>query len=232
MSAGRAKRTIRRVARSLDSARFRLFSRGRHETDCTERVLGAKIAVGPGILNPALFRTGPLLARAVLDVAGRGTGVLDMGAGSGVVAVVAAMHGARAVAVDLNPDAVATVVCSASLNDVAVDARCGDLFEPIRADERFDVIAFNPPFFEGAARPDLSDGLNLAMFDAPGLPILSRFLVAARDHLSPDGCILIAGSTEGALDQMRALYAEHGYRWHTVHQRERLSERLSVDRLA
>ncbi len=62
-----------------------------------------------------------------LDLAGglRGRGVLDIGCGSGILAITAAARGAVATAVDLDPDAVAVTRANASANGVGVTAQVG-----------------------------------------------------------------------------------------------------------
>ena len=82
---------------------------------------------------------GLALARHVLDhpelVAGKR--VLDLGAGSGLVAIAALRAGARtAVASDVDPYAIEAIVVNAAANGVAVEARLADLtvLEPPEAD--------------------------------------------------------------------------------------------------
>lgn len=73
---------------------------------------------------------GLALARYVLDHPGtvRGKRVLDLGAGSGLVAIAAALAGARAVkAADVDPYAVTATGLNAAANGVAVEAILGDL---------------------------------------------------------------------------------------------------------
>ena len=71
---------------------------------------------------------------------------LDLGAGCGALAFLAARHSDRVVAVDRNPRAISITVFNAKINDLAnVEPRQGDLFEPVRG-ESFDLIASNPPF--------------------------------------------------------------------------------------
>lgn len=73
---------------------------------------------------------GLALARYVLDhpksVAGRR--VLDLGTGSGLVAIAAARAGAReAIAVDADPHALAALALNAAANGVSLDIRAGDV---------------------------------------------------------------------------------------------------------
>jgi methylase of polypeptide subunit release factors len=80
------------------------------------------------------------------------TTALDLCAGSGVQALLAAKHCERVVATDLNPRALRLARLSAALNEIDnVEWREGDLFEPVST-ERFDLVVANPPFVIAPAR--------------------------------------------------------------------------------
>src|SRR3712207_5033659 len=71
---------------------------------------------------------------------------LDLCTGSGILAITAAMRGAREVtAVDVSRRAVLTVRLNARLNGVRVRAVRGDLFEAV-GDQRFHEVGPNPPY--------------------------------------------------------------------------------------
>ncbi len=75
---------------------------------------------------------GTVLARYLLDNPhlARGKRVLDLGTGSGIVAIAAALSGAADVAaVDIDPNAVAAAGLNAGLNGVAISARCADILD-------------------------------------------------------------------------------------------------------
>jgi methylase of polypeptide subunit release factors len=77
---------------------------------------------------------------------------LDLGTGSGVHALLAAEHSARVIGTDLNPRALRLARLNAALNGVEnVEWRQGDLYAPVR-EERFGLIAANPPFVVSPAR--------------------------------------------------------------------------------
>jgi SAM-dependent methyltransferase len=71
--------------------------------------------------------------------------VLDVGTGAGIQALLAEDHARDVVATDRNPRAVALARLAAALGDVTVDAREGDLLEPV-AGELFDLVVSNPPY--------------------------------------------------------------------------------------
>jgi methylase of polypeptide subunit release factors len=71
---------------------------------------------------------------------------LDVAAGNGLHALLAAAHSDRVVAVDCNPRAVHFAAINAQLNGLAnVQVRQGDFFEPVRG-EKFDLVISNPPY--------------------------------------------------------------------------------------
>jgi release factor glutamine methyltransferase len=116
-----------------------------------------------------------------------GERVLEIGAGLGLAAVLAARAGARVVATDIVPTAVETIRANAVLNGVAVDARLGDAYAPV-AGERFDLIASNPPQMPtppGRARGDATAAADNGGLD--GWEVLDRIIAGAPDHLTAGG---------------------------------------------
>jgi predicted nicotinamide N-methyase len=103
---------------------------------------------------------GQALARYVLDhpdtVAGRR--VLDFASGSGLVALAAALAGARSVtASDLDPFAIEAVGLNAALNGVAIEARLADL---IGRDEGWDAVLAGDIFYERDTAAKVTEWLS------------------------------------------------------------------------
>ena len=86
------------------------------------------------------------LSLANVTVRRRVTRALDLGAGCGVHAFLAAPHCDYVAAVDRNPRATALASFNAQLNNLShVECLTGDLFSPVES-QRFDLIVSNPPF--------------------------------------------------------------------------------------
>ncbi|SDD57700.1 N5-glutamine methyltransferase family protein [Streptomyces prasinopilosus] len=85
---------------------------------------------------------------------------LDLGTGSGIQALHATRHATRVTATDVNPRALHIAALTLALSGVpAADLREGSLFEPVRADEKYDLIVSNPPFvISPGARLTYRDG--------------------------------------------------------------------------
>lgn len=77
-----------------------------------------------------------------------GEDVLDIGTGTGLHAILAANKAKRIVATDIAPAAVANARFNAQRLGVEskIDLRVGDLFQPLKQGEKFDVIYFNINF--------------------------------------------------------------------------------------
>ena len=133
---------------------YRFIGKDRYDDFRLERVHGLPFMVTPSVFNPKVPRTGEFFASQLGPSArDRDAEVLDMGTGSGVCAVFAALYARRVVAVDINPAAVRCAVINSLLNGLhdKIDVRHGDLFAPVHG-ERFDLVLFNPPFLRGAPR--------------------------------------------------------------------------------
>jgi release factor glutamine methyltransferase len=125
---------------------------------------------------------------------GPGSAVLDLGTGSGLLAVTAALTGARVVAVDVSRRALASVRLNARLNRVAVDGRRGDLFAAVLG-ERFDVIVSNPPYLPSVGDPPKRGAARAWDAGPTGRLFIDRICSQAHEHLSPGGVLLLLHSS-------------------------------------
>jgi len=172
--------------------------------DRTFDYLGTVVVVPPEVMP--ITPMSHLLGEAVVAEARPGQRVLDMGTGSGVNAVLAARQGARVVAVDINPRALEAATANAERNGVAdlVEVRFSDVFSDVLG--AFDLIVFDPPFRWFRPR----DLVETAMTDE-GYRTMTRFFRQARNHLSPDGRMLIFFGTSGDLGYLQRLAEEEGF---------------------
>jgi release factor glutamine methyltransferase len=161
-----------------------------------------RLVVPPGVFRPISDTW--LLADALdREPLSPGARVLDLCAGSGALAIRAALAGTREVtAVDLSRRAVLAIRLNAALNRVRVRALRGDLFAAV-AGERFDAIVSNPPYVPGAPPP--RRGLARAWEAGPdGRALLDRICARAAEHLRPGGVLMLVHSSLLGLDRTAA----------------------------
>lgn len=121
-----------------------------------------------------------------------GERLLELGAGLGVSAVLAAKAGARVTATDVVPEAVEAIRLNARLNGAEVDARLGDCYAPV-AGERFDVICSNPPQMPTPPGRDRADAVAAADNGGrDGWLMLDRVIAGARAHLRHGGRLVFS----------------------------------------
>jgi release factor glutamine methyltransferase len=161
----------------------------------------------PGVFQPPSdsYMLADFLRRERL---GPGVSVLDLGTGSGHLAVVAALAGASVVAVDVSRRALVSVRLNAALNGVRVTPLRGDLFGPV-AGRRFDVIVSNPPYLPHPSEALPRRGLARAIDAGPrGRAFLDRICAEVADHLTPRGVLLLVHSSVcGERDTLDALWS-------------------------
>ncbi|MEM2971614.1 MAG: class I SAM-dependent methyltransferase [Candidatus Bathyarchaeia archaeon] len=137
--------------------------------------------------------------------------VLDMGAGCGILGIIAAEKAAGVVAVDINPYAVHCAKENAKLNHVPNKMFFvhGDLFSPLKPTANFDLILFNAPYLP--VEHESNCRLERAWAGgATGRKVIDRFICEAPKHLKRNGRILLMQSTLCGVDETLKKFREKG----------------------
>lgn len=149
------------------------------------------LLVPPGVYQPRTD-TGLLVAALRREPMRRGGRLLDVGTGSGAVAV-AARRGVRVTAVDISRRAVATAWLNGLLHRRLIRARRGDLLDAVAGDQ-FDVVVSNPPYVPSPSVP--GPGRARAWDAGPdGRLWLDRICADAPAVLKPAGVLLLVHSS-------------------------------------
>jgi release factor glutamine methyltransferase len=144
---------------------------------------------------------------ATVFESGRPVRILDLGTGSGAIALALAseLPDADLTATDLSQAALQIAAENADRLQQKERVRFlhGDLFEPV-AGERFDLVVSNPPYVarrdEGKLPPELAHEPEMALFAGEdGLDVIRRLVAGAGAHLSPGGWLFIELSPEQAV---------------------------------
>ncbi|MBB3143197.1 peptide chain release factor N(5)-glutamine methyltransferase [Halomonas organivorans] len=161
------------------------------------------------------------LVEAALAVAGESGRLLDLGTGTGAVALAFASErpGWRVTGVDLRAEAVALARGNAAR--LAIDSArffVSDWFAAVEDNggERFELIVSNPPYIADddphLARGDVRFEPRSALVAADeGMADLRHLVVEALAYLTPDGWLMLEHGA-GQAAAVRAALSEAGYR--------------------
>jgi release factor glutamine methyltransferase len=125
--------------------------------------------------------------------------LLDVGVGSGVIAVSAKLENEAldVTAVDISPDALTVARQNADAFELDGQIRFmqSDLFSSLDKSEHFDIIASNPPYIADYEFPTLppevkADPITALLGGEKGLDIIKRLIREAPDHLTRPGYLL------------------------------------------
>jgi release factor glutamine methyltransferase len=131
---------------------------------------------------------------------------LDMGTGTGIIALLMAKKACWVLGVDVNPMAVELARENSEINNIAnVEFRLSDLFENVSG--KFDVITFNAPYLPG--EPD--EPIDLALVGGGrGREVLDRFIEEVPHYLKPGGVVQIVQSSITGIDETLKRLREAG----------------------
>lgn len=137
------------------------------------------------------------------------TSVLEIGTGSGCMAIATALAlpEVEIVAVDISSEALAVAKMNVDKYDLAhqVHLLHSDLFSQIPIEQTFDLILSNPPYVDAEDMASLPREYHHEPSSAlaagkDGLDIVHRILKEAAQHLNPGGVLMIeVGNSSGAL---------------------------------
>jgi release factor glutamine methyltransferase len=122
--------------------------------------------------------------------------VLEIGTGTGLIAISASKNSRRVIATDINKAAIKCALKNLVTNQsYNVELREGNLFEPVE-DEKFDVVLFNTPYLPTTEEEKLEGNLNPA-FDGglDGRDTIDAFIDGVRDVLKNEGRIQMVQSS-------------------------------------
>jgi release factor glutamine methyltransferase len=177
------------------------------------RVAGAagfRLNVRPTVFHPRFFISSERFAEFIdgLDLSGKS--VIDVGTGSGVLALAAARAGAASViAADINPNAAISAAENAHSNGLGDRVRgvACNLLAAFAPRPLFDVILSSPPKHAGEPR-DLADR---GWHAGPAYRDVAALFDQARERLKPGGRIYVMVSSDSDLDLFGVRIEQAGF---------------------
>ncbi|MEO2151546.1 MAG: HemK2/MTQ2 family protein methyltransferase [Thermococcus sp.] len=181
---------------------------------------GIRIELHPDVYEPA---EDTFLLAETLEVK-PGEIALDVGTGTGIIALLMARKAKRVLGVDVNPKAVELARKNALLNGIGnVEFRLSDLFENVSG--RFDVITFNAPYLPG----EPEEPIDLALVGGEtGREVIDRFIREVRDYLTENGRVYLVQSSITGIEETLNLFRRVGLEAEVVAKRHLFFEDIVV----
>lgn len=162
---------------------------------------GLPLRVNPAVLIPR--NSTEVLVEAVLEEmkprANEALRIVDVGTGSGAIAIALAHHlpHAQLTALDLSPEALEVAASNAALNIVAGRIRFleSDLLTAVSEEPAFDAVISNPPYIPSSDRDSLHPQIrdfepDVSLYGGlAGLDIYRRLIPQAKAALKPKGLL-------------------------------------------
>ncbi len=164
----------------------------------------------PGVF-PSTITSGTEVFSHLVGV-GTGASFCEVGCGSGVISVMAALRGgAHVTALDINPAAIENCRVNAERHQVSSQVTClqSDLFGAVPSASRFDTIFWNVPWGLPEPSYQYANDLERAVFD-PGYSLQRRYMTEGRAFLRPGGQHLLGTTDIGDTDLLHSIAAGAG----------------------
>lgn len=138
------------------------------------------------------------LRQAQNDVLSDPISILDIGTGSGCIAISLKKHlpKAKVTAIDISDDALQIARRNATRNNVEIDFQSKDILNIKDLDEKFDVIVSNPPYVRELEKQEIKNNVlknepHLALFvnDTDPLIFYDKIADLAKKHLTQTGVL-------------------------------------------
>ena len=138
--------------------------------------------------------------------------VLEIGTGSGIVAMYASRLTDNVTVTDINFDACELARENFEANNIEnIEILFGNLFEPVK-NRKFDVILFNTPYLPTEEGEVIDDTINYA-FDGGlnGRKVIDVFLNEVGNHLNDGGIVQMIQSSLSGNDETLTRFDELGF---------------------
>jgi release factor glutamine methyltransferase len=141
----------------------------------------------------------------------KGSEVLDVGTGCGLLGILAAEKAENVIEIDLNPYAIRCAKENAVLNKVRIKVTFiqASLLSALNKNARFDLILFNAPYLPSAENEadswigrSWAGGIN-------GRQVIDQFISKAPPYLKVNGRILLLQSTLTGVEETIRKFEDH-----------------------
>jgi len=187
------------------------------------RYHGIQLMVTPGVFHPGFFFSSRILADYISGLELKEKKLLDLGCGSGLVALSAAKKGAVVTATDISTRAVSCTRDNAVINRLSVEMKQTDLFDGLSG-RHFDVIAVNPPYYSKEPRTEADH----AWYAGQNYEYFLKFFTQLKEVFSETTSVFMILSEDCNLELIFSMARQENFGMHPVKEYKRAGEKLTL----
>lgn len=183
------------------------------------------LVVLPGVFHPGIFISTRTMVEWIETQALKGRSFLELGAGAGLVALVAARNGAVVTASDISEQAVRNLEENSRRTSLPITTVRSDLFDSLP--QRFEVIAINPPYYPYEPRNEAEK----AFFAGSERQYFTRLFPELRRRIGQGAEVYMVLSGDLDRKPIDAIAGLQALRLEEVHRKSFLGEAQVVHRI-
>ncbi|MFN8396237.1 MAG: methyltransferase, partial [Bacteroidia bacterium] len=184
------------------------------------RMRGLRLTIPAGVFPPHFLLSTSFMMDVMKDQRIEGNTLLEMGAGSGALALMMARQGAKVTAVDISATAVSAINENARRNALPLEVLESDLFSALPG-RVFDWILVNPPYYPANPKTEAEH----AWFCGPEFEYFHRFYSELGNHVHGGSRVWMVLSEDCDLQKLEAIALQHGWAMASIFNRTKWFER-------
>lgn len=177
------------------------------------------LRIPSAVFHPGFFSSTKLLLKYIERLHLVNKNFLELGAGSGLISMVASKKGAYVTATDINPVAIHYLQVNADHNQASFQILHSDLFENIPA-RQFDFIAINPPYYK--KKP--VSAIDHAWYCGERGEYFSKLFQSLAPYIHPDSMVLMVLCSGCDIQMIKSFAFDNGFVLKCVHMKRNMVE--------
>jgi release factor glutamine methyltransferase len=166
------------------------------------------VKVLPGVFHPGLFFSTKMLLNFIDTLNLESKTFLELGAGTGIISMLAAKKRAAVYASDISTKAVENIKINAAKNKVQIKIFASDLFKNI-PDMQFDYIIINPPYYNR----DPKEEKEYAWFCGSNFEYFKSLFKSLSNFMSNSSIVFMILSEVCDIHKIQSLGIENEFAW-------------------
>ena len=167
---------------------------------------GTTVVVFPGVFHPGFFFSTKLLLNYIENIELHKKYVLELGAGTGLISIVAANKGGYVTATDISLTAVYNIEKNVKMTNANVEVVHSDLFDDI-PHRRYDYIIINPPYYKKTP----SSEKEFAWFGGNDFQYFRKLFDQLKNNIYENTNVIMVLSDEADLVMIKSIAQEYNF---------------------